>query len=180
MVAEEAETMVAGEAMLAGEEAAEEAETMVLEGGVIMPFAVGVISAEEAEDISDAAGADGAGAGAVAEPISAEVISADAAGAEAEADGIICEPAEAAETGAWICPSPIWLTIALAGAEDVLELAGTAAEGEGVSMVVEEVISAEEAGVSMAAEEVISAEEGIGAGISEEGITMTMISDEDI
>ena len=49
-----------------------------------------------------------------------------------------------------------------------------------------EVISADEAGVSMAAEEVIpageviSAEEGIGAGISEEDMMTTTISDEDI
>jgi len=55
-----------------------------------------------------------------------------------------------------------------------------AAEGEGISIVAE-IISAEEAGVSIAAEDdAIIDEEGIGAGISEEDMMMTTISEEDV
>jgi len=61
-----------------------------------------------------------------------------------------------------------------------LEAAGMAAEGEGISIVAE-IISAEEAGVSIAAEDdAIIDEEGIGAGISEEDMMMTTISEEDV
>lgn len=159
VAAAEGMLIVAGEAMLAG---AEEAETMVLEGGVMMPVPVtGVISADEAEVISTGAGAEEAGI------LEAEVISMEAGAVISEAGP---EAAGIPETGAWICPSPIWLTIALgAGALE----AGMAAE---------EVILAEGKGVSIAAEEEegIIDEDGIGAGISDEDSMMMMISEEDI
>jgi len=104
------------------------AEIMVDTGGVMIPVPVmGVMAAEV---------------------VSAEVRSADEAGAEAVGMSEAGAEADIPEAGAWIWPSPIWLTIALLGG------AGMAAEGGGVS-IRGEVISAEEAGadVSKGAEE---------------------------
>jgi len=127
--------MVAGALDISISEVGAGAEIMVDTRGVMIPVPVmGVMAAEV---------------------VSAEVRSADEAGAEAVgmseagAEGAgISVPADISEAGAWIWPSPIWLTIALLGG------AGMVAKGGGVS-IPGEVISAEEAGVnvSKAAEE---------------------------